>query len=227
MDYKISSKDNEYPQKLREMVKPPKFLYFRAPSGKAGEYLNSLLEAPVLAVIGSRAISDYGKKVVWDFIPRLASRGVIILSGLAEGVDSEAHAASLNVGGTTLGVVGFGLAYLPKFSNFKLAENIINSGAGGVLAPFESWQVPSNQTFILRNSIIAALCDAVLVIEATKKSGCFQVVESAMELNKAVLCVPGSVFAYNSCGTNELIKAGCNSALCIEDILNVLSLPKT
>lgn len=164
-------------------------------------------------------MSDYGKKVVWDFIPRLVEAGFAVVSGLAEGVDEEAQRAVLKSGGTTIGVLGFGVMKLDDFSNKELARQVVKSNKGFLVSCFEPHTTATKFTFLERNRIIVGLADALLVIEAAQRSGCMSTVEAALELGKEVYVVPGSIFSYTSMGTNELIKQGAHLANSVNDII--------
>jgi DNA processing protein len=164
-------------------------------------------------------MTDYGKKVVWDFVPRLVRAGLTVVSGLAEGVDEEAQRAVLRAGGATIGVLGFGVMQLSKFSNATLCRQIVESHKGLLVSPFEPYLSATQWTFLERNRLIAGLADALLVIEATHKSGCMSTVEAALELGKEVYVVPGTIFAYTSMGANDLIKQGAHLVSTVDDIL--------
>jgi len=173
-----------------------------------------------LAVIGSRTMSNYGKKVVWDFVPRLVEAGFAVVSGLAEGIDEEAQKATMASGGVTVGVLGFGVQKLDDFSNKELGRQIVASKKGFLVSGFEPFLSASRWTFLERNRLISALSDALLVIEASQKSGCLSTVEAALELGKDVYVVPGSIFDYTSMGANELIKQGAHLVNRVEDLFS-------
>ena len=219
MILKIPFDDPRFPESVKNLKNPPKTLYILANDGTASLPLAELWPKHSLAVIGSRNMGDYGKKVVWDFVPRLVSAGVTVVSGLAEGVDEEAQRAVLKVGGVTIGVLGFGVMKLGDFSNKELGRQIVESQKGFLVSPFEPYLVASKWTFLERNRLIAGLADALLVVEATQKSGCMSTVEAALELGKEVFVVPGNIFAYTSMGANELIKQGAHLVNCVEDII--------
>jgi len=208
---------SRFPESVKHLVKPPKML-----SVLADEVVGRVFSWPAksLAVIGSRNMSDYGKRVVWDVVPRLVGAGVAVVSGLAEGVDEEAQRAVLRSGGTTIGVLGFGVVKLSDFSNKELCRQIVASQKGFLVSPFEPYLAASKWTFLERNLLIAGLADALLVVEATHKSGCMSTVEAALELGKEVFVVPGNIFSYTSMGANELIKQGAHLVNCLDDILS-------
>jgi len=216
MIIKIPFDDPRFPESVKNLVNPPKVL-----SVLAGDEVGKGFFWPTrsLAVIGSRTMSDYGKKVVWDFVPRLVSAGVTIVSGLAEGVDEESQRAVLKAGGATIGVLGFGVMKIGDFSNKDLCRQIVESQKGFLVSPFDTYLSASKWTFLERNRLIAGLADALLVVEATQKSGCMSTVEAALEIGKEVYVVPGSIFSYTSMGANELIKQGAHLVNCVDDIV--------
>ncbi|MFA5776311.1 MAG: DNA-processing protein DprA [Patescibacteria group bacterium] len=216
MIIKISYDDPRFPESVKNLINTPKVLSVLA-SDEVGKAFSWPTRS--LAVIGSRNMSDYGKKVVWDFVPRLVSAGVTVVSGLAEGVDEEAQRAVLKAGGTTIGVLGFGILKIGDFSNKDLCRQIVESQKGFLVSPFDPYLAASKWTFLERNRFIAGLADALLVVEATQKSGCMSTVEAALELGKEVFVVPGSIFSYTSMGANELIKQGAHLVSNIDDIV--------
>lgn len=216
MVLKISFEDALFPDSVRRLKKPPKELFVLCDDavGKAFSW-----PTRSLAVIGSRTMSSYGKKVVWDFVPRVVKAGLAVVSGLAEGVDQEAQKAALASGGVTVGVLGFGIHKLDQFSNRELGRQIVSSKKGFLVSGFEPFLPASRWTFLERNRLIAGLADALLVVEATQKSGCLSTVEAALELGKDVYVVPGSIFDYTSMGANDLIKQGAHLANRVEDLV--------
>lgn len=219
MILKIPYDDPRFPESVKNLKNPPKVLNVLADDAVGGSFA---WPTHSLAVIGSRNMSDYGKKVVWDFVPRLVNAGTTVVSGLAEGVDEEAQRAVLKVGGTTIGVLGFGVMKLGDFSNKELCRQVVESQKGFLVSPFDPYLIASKWTFLERNRLIAGLADALLVVEATQKSGCMSTVEAALELGKEVFVVPGSIFSYTSMGANELIKQGAHLINSIDDVLSNL-----
>lgn len=215
MIIKIPFDDPRFPESIKNLKNPPKTLYILC-----GGVTDGFWPTRSLAVIGSRTMSDYGKKVVWDFMPRLVSTGITVVSGLAEGVDEESQRAVLKSGGATIGVLGFGIMRLGSFSNKELGRQIVESQKGFLVSPFDPYLSASKWTFLERNRLIAGLADALLVIEATQRSGCMSTVEAALELGKEVYVVPGNIFSYTSMGANELIKQGAHLVNCVDDILS-------
>ena len=185
----------------------------------------NVLSTTSIAVIGSRYASDYSTQVVPAFVQEFANRRVSVISGLAPGVDYMAHIYAIECKTPAIGVLGFGLNYLYEFENYDLVKKIIEHG-GCVVSPFKSSQKPEKFTFIERNKLIAALCAAVVIVEATIKSGTFYTVQSAVEFDVPVFAVPGNVFSKNSKGTHSLIKSGAYLADSPIDVLEVLNFDK-
>ena len=212
---KITIKNASYPQLLKEIYDPPKQLYI------SGE-LKAKEKYP-LAVVGTRKVSDYGKRATPYFVKTLAKTGLTIISGLALGVDGLAHQATLDVHGRTIAVLGSGLNNIYPSAHKKLAEDIIKSG-GAVISEYSPDKQPSKTTFPARNRIIAGLCLGILVIEAPEKSGALITARFALEQGREVFAVPGSIYSKNSIGTNQLIKMGARPVTKPEDILQGLNL---
>ncbi|MBU0649867.1 DNA-protecting protein DprA [Patescibacteria group bacterium] len=212
----LSAHDTRFPESVARLVNPPKQLDVLCTASLGQDFA---WPPKRLAVIGSRNMSAYGKRVVWDFVPRLVAAGVAIVSGLAEGVDEEAQRVALSADGVTIGVLGFGVMQLSTFSNQELGKQIVKSGKGFLVSPFEPYARASKWTFLERNRVIAGLAEVLLVVEATQKSGCLSTVEAALELGKEVYVVPGSIFDYTSMGANDLIKQGAQLVNGVDDLI--------
>ncbi len=205
----------EFPKRLLEISDPPKKLYIR---GEVPDW-----DGAFLAVVGSRKYSSYGKDACQKLISGLRGFPVTIVSGLALGIDSIAHEMAIDTGLKTVAVPGSGLDWnvlYPRL-NFNLAKKIIGAG-GAILSEFEPDFKPTAWSFPQRNRIMAGLSRAVLIIEAEEKSGSLITARLALDYNRDVLAVPGSVFSSSSEGTNRLIKEGAAVATGSEDILKVL-----
>ena len=162
-----------------------------------------------IAVIGSRKMTDYGKRVVNYIIEGLVSFNVTIVSGLMYGVDLTAHQIALKNSGRTIAVVGYGLDFINKVSYAKEIRDIIQQkDSGAIISEYENNQTPTKWTFPKRNKILAEISDAVVVVEASEKSGSLITVSHALEQGKQVFAVPGSIFSSQSVGTNNLIFQG-------------------
>lgn len=190
--------DGIYPALLREIFDPPITLYVKG----AWE---ACLDAPVVAMVGSRRCSTYGQNTATMLARDLASRGVTIISGLARGIDAAAHRGALESGGRTLAVMGTGLDQIYPRDHQKLAEEILEQG-GALVSEFPLGTPPAPQNFPYRNRVISGLSLGVLIIEAAENSGSLITARMAMEQNREVWAVPGNITSRNSFGTNYLIK---------------------
>lgn len=194
--------DGIYPALLRETCDPPIVLYVK------GDW-QACLDAPCVAMVGSRKSSTYGQNAAEMLAKDLASRGVTVISGFARGIDAAAHRGALAGGaggGRTVAVLGTGIdAIYPKEHN-KLAEEIL-AGGGALVTQFPLGTPPLKDNFPYRNRIISGLSLGVLVVEATDRSGSLITARLAMEQNREVYAVPGNITSANSYGTNFLIKS--------------------
>ncbi len=213
----ITINDQFYPKLLKEIYDPPPLLYYRGQI----ENLNQFN----LAVVGSRKYSSYGQQVTSKLVGDLTQNNITIVSGLALGIDTLAHNTTLDSGGKTIAVLGSGLDQQSIYpsSNRYLANKIVESG-GIVFSEFPLSALPMKHHFPQRNRIIAGLCLATLVIEASEKSGALITARYALEQNREVFAVPGSIFAVNSIGTNNLIKLGAKVVSTVSDIIETLDL---
>jgi DNA processing protein len=189
--------DKEYPFRLRSCFDSPMLLFF-----KGNTDLNA---SRVIGVVGTRNVTEYGKEVCRRLIHGLSDQGVLIVSGLAYGVDSCAHRVSLELGLDTVGVLGHGLDRIYPPLNRLLAEKMIKSG--GLLTDFMSGTNPDRENFPERNRIIAGLCDAIIVVEAAQKGGALITADIANSYNRDVFAVPGRINDLYSEGTNRLIRS--------------------
>ena len=171
-----------------------------------------------VAIVGSRKPSAYGVEVTERFASALAKRGVVIISGLAFGVDKIAHQACLDAGGTTIAVMPGGLHSIYPRQHAALAERIVKNG-GALVSEYAQGVEPRNYHFLARNRIVSGLADAILVTEATDRSGTFSTVAHAIGQNKEVFAVPGPINSLLSVGPNRIIQEGAQVALTPEDIL--------
>ncbi|MEK7552509.1 MAG: DNA-processing protein DprA [Patescibacteria group bacterium] len=210
----------EFPPLLREINDPP-----------AGLYLEGVLPPEnhvYLTVVGSRRHSRYGQEVVEKLISGLTGYPIVIVSGLAIGLDTIAHRAALDAGLLTLAVPGSGLdrAVLHPSSNRLLADKILAAG-GGLLSELEPLAPAGIHTFPRRNRIMAGLAKAVLVIEAGEKSGTMITARLALDYNRDVYAVPGSIFSPTASGTNQLIRDGATPITSSADLLLALGFELT
>jgi DNA processing protein len=205
----IPQSDPNYPPLLKAIEDPPPVLYVK---GEIGEPV-----APAIAVVGSRRPSIYGKVVAEQLVRGLSEAGVTVVSGLARGIDSVAHAKTLDHGGRTIAVLGCGLEHMYPPENRPLAQRISRQGA--VVSEFPMMTKPDRLNFPLRNRTISGLSLGTVVIEAGERSGALITVQWALEQGREVFAVPGNVTAPTSRGTNRLIKMGAKLVDCVEDIL--------
>ncbi len=211
--YKL--KPEQFPESLNEIPQPPKTLYIR---GKLPNH-----EMIYLAVVGSRKYTSYGKEICEKLIKGLKGYPIVIVSGLALGIDSIAHRTALDNGITTISFPGSGLdnSVLHPRTNIKLAQEIVNNGGCLISEMDPSWKA-TLYSFPQRNRLMAGISKAVLIIEAEEKSGTLITARMALDYNRDVLAVPGSALSSNSNGTNWLIKQGATPIIKSEDILEAL-----
>ena len=190
--------DGVYPALLREIFDPPVTLYLK---GSWEECLN----APCVAVVGSRRSSTYGQNAAQMLARDLAGRGVTIVSGLARGIDAAAHRGALEAGGRTVAVMGTGLDEVYPRDHRKLAQEIL-AGGGALVSEFPLSTPPAPQNFPYRNRVISGLSLGVLIVEAAENSGSLITARLALEQGREVWAVPGNITSRNSFGTNYLIK---------------------
>lgn len=208
-------KPEQFPKALLEIPQIPKILYIR---GKLPSN-----DKIYLAVVGSRKYTSYGKDMCEKLISGLKGYPIVIVSGLAIGIDTIAHKQALEVGLTTIAFPGSGLdnSILHPRSNIKLAEEIVLNG-GCLISELEpSWKA-TLYSFPQRNRLMAGIAKAVLIIEAEEKSGTLITARMALDYNRDVLAVPGSALSTNSNGTNWLIKQGATPITNSDDILEAL-----
>lgn len=213
----VRPKDKDYPALLLEIPHPPSELH----------WLGDLdLSKPAVAVVGTRRATRYGLEVAYSLSADLASRGIIIVSGLALGIDSRAHKGAIDAGGKTIAVLGSGLKFIRPLQNKGLAEKIIEKG-GAIVSEFPHDHPPEKWTYPQRNRIIAGLSRAVIVVEAPEKSGALITARLALDYNRDVGAVPGEITSLNSSGSNSLLKMGAAVIRTADDVLELLGLEAT
>ena len=200
--------DEDYPEALSRIYDPPLLLFYRGRLPAEEEIC--------LALIGSRKASPYGYQVAEIFSRELAEQGVLVVSGMARGIDSVCHKAALAVGGETIAVLGSGIDVIYPPEHGRLFAQICEHGA--VVSEFPLGMAALPQNFPRRNRIISGLSRGVLVIEADEKSGTLRTVDYALEQGRDVFAVPGSVLSATSRGTNRLLKEGAKMALSAADV---------
>lgn len=213
MQDKITIEQKEYPKLLKEMGKDaPKQLYYR------GKWNPELFDR-CLAVVGARRMTGYGKRVAEQMVGDVARAGVTIISGFMYGVDAAAHEAALRSGGRTIAVMPCGIDRVHPEHQKELHASIIDHG-GLVLSEFPGTMLPSNWTYPKRNRIVAGLSQAVLVVEAGKKSGSLITAGYAKKYNRKLFAVPGPITNELSQGTNQLLREGAELASSAKEILD-------
>jgi DNA processing protein len=206
--------DSSYPMDLREIHDPPPLLYLKG---------NEIPQNQVkVSVVGSRNPSHYGLKVTEKICQGLAKRDIAVVSGMAKGIDSAGHWGCLRAGGFTVAVLGSGVDVIYPESNRKLFDFIAEKGA--VITEFPLGSPPEARNFPIRNRIISGLSKAVVVVEASKRSGSLITASLALDQGREVLAVPGSIDSFKSTGTHLLIKQGAKLVENADDIAQELGL---
>jgi len=206
--------DPEYPPLLRKTYSPPPVLYVKGELRPEDEW--------AVAVVGTRRATVYGKEVTRKIAGELARSGLTIVSGLARGIDAQAHRAALEAGGRTIAVLGCGIDIIYPAEHRRLAQEITEHGA--LVSEYALGTPPEGSNFPPRNRIISGLSLGVVITEAGVGSGALITADFALEQGREVFAVPGSIFSPRSQGTNRLIQQGAKLVLTVEDILEELNL---
>lgn len=201
----------------------PADLLHADPSPKSINILGELPNEPMVAIVGTRRCTPYGRQVAYDFAAGLAKSGVTVVSGLAIGIDAVAHQAALDAGGKTVAVVAHGLDRVYPSSHRRLAEEIVARG-GALLSEYPSGTPPLKHQFLERNRLIATLTLGTVVIEAPIHSGALSTARRARDIGRSVMAVPGNITSEISQGPNSLIKDGATPVTSLKDILEELNL---
>ncbi|MCK5355549.1 MAG: DNA-processing protein DprA [Methyloprofundus sp.] len=204
--------DDDYPKQLKEIPDPPPTLFAR------GDI--DLIHFPQIAIVGSRNPTSLGIQIAQDFASELTNMGFTITSGLALGIDAASHRGALAVQGKTIAVTGTGLDRVYPASHKQLATEIINNGV--LISEFPPGTVAKANHFPRRNRIISGLCMGLLVVEAAKKSGSLITARMALEQNREVFAIPGSIYNPLARGCNGLIREGAKLVESTQDILEEL-----
>ncbi|MCX8016057.1 MAG: DNA-processing protein DprA [Patescibacteria group bacterium] len=216
-EYKlILLEEKEYPSLLKEIAEPPLGIYI------FGEF--DFNNKPIIAIVGTRKATNYGKMVAEKITKELVECGFITVSGLAYGIDTICHQTTLENKGQTIAVLGSGLDIIFPSANRKLSERIVKSGA--LISEYPLSTPPLKHHFPARNRIISGLALGTIVIEAPLKSGSLITARFALEQNREVFAVPGSIFSQNYEGNHQLIKSGAKLVHNIGDILDELNIAK-
>ena len=202
----------EYPTALREIPDPPPVLY------GLGQPLSE--DDKLLAIVGTRHASEIGRRFTGNLARKLAADGIVVVSGMADGIDTAAHAGALEGGGKTIAVWGTSLDIVYPPTNKDLAERI--KAQGTVLSEYPPGTGPDKSTFPDRNRIISGLSEGVIVVEAGRKSGALITAEHALQQGRELFAVPGPPGVERSIGTNDLLKKGARIVTTVEDIYEEL-----
>ena len=211
---KISPDKHRYLKILASIAKPPKTLNY---SGILPD-----TRRPTVAIIGTRKPTAYGKEVTEKIAAELAAKGVVIVSGLALGVDGLAHKAALDAGGMTLAVLGSGLPRIYPSAHRQLAERIL-AGGGALISEYSEDEEARPHYFLERNRLVSGLADAIIITEAAARSGTLNTAAHALEQGKEIFVVPGNITSAMSIGCNYLIKQGATPLIHSDDVLEVIA----
>jgi DNA processing protein len=205
--------DDDYPPNLRHIADPPPYLFVRG---------GAIADSACIAVVGARAASDIGLRMAQRLGLELAAKGFTVVSGLARGIDAEAHQGALDAHGKTIAVMGCGVDVIYPPEHRKLAEAIIASG-GALVSELPIGSQPLAENFPTRNRILSGLCLGVVIVEAAEKSGSLITARMALEQDRQVFAVPGSPLTGKTRGSNRLLKEGAKIVECVEDVIEELA----
>ena len=213
---RIHPDEHNFTQRLASIANPPKSLCFMGTLPTSS--------APVVAIVGSRKPSAYGREVTEQLASDLAKAGCIIVSDLALGIDGIAQRAALEAGGTVIGVIPNELPDISPQTNYKLAMNIIENG-GAILSEWQKGdgKVVNRWSFLERNRLVSGLADAVIITEAAERSGTLNTAAHALSQGCDVFAVPGNITSPLSAGCNALLKQGAYPATEAKDILHIIA----
>ena len=212
--YQVTIDDDIYPQKLREIQDPPKELFCK------GDL--KLLNNYIVAIVGSRKCSDYGKTCAYQLGEKLAMNDITVASGLAIGIDSFGHKGGLLGKGSTIGVMATGILGCYPKQNQNLQNSI--EAKGLLISEHPGLYTPQKFDFPRRNRIISGIADTVVIIEAGDQSGSLITAEYALEQNKNIFALPGNITSQYSHGTNRLIKEGACPLINFNDVIHDLGI---
>jgi DNA processing protein len=212
----VGRSEHPFPRLLRELHDPPPGLFLR------GSADAQLLSAHAVAIVGARNCSSYGRQVARLLGRELAAAGLVVVSGLARGIDGEAHRGALEAGGATVGVLGCGIDRDYPAANTQLARGICENGL--VVSEYAPGVEPAPWRFPARNRIIAGLCLATVIVEARDRSGALITADFALEAGREVFAVPGEITSSLATGTNALLRLGATPLTSAADVLEPLGL---
>ena len=207
----LARSETAFPPLLRAIHDPPPGLYVR------GDADLDLLSRPAVAVVGARACSAYGRQVARSLGRDLAGAGLVVVSGLARGVDAESHRGALEAGGVTVAVLGCGIDRDYPVAHRELARQV--AAAGLVVSEYAPGVEPAPWRFPARNRIVAGLCAATIVVEARERSGALITADFALEEGREVFAVPGEITSALSAGSNALLRLGATPLTAAQDVL--------
>jgi DNA processing protein len=210
---RLRRRDAGFPALLAAIHDPPPALWVR------GRGAAEILSGRSVAVVGARTCSAYGRAVARSLGRELAAAGLVVVSGMARGIDGEAHRGALEAAGVTVAVLGCGIDRDYPAAHAELSRRICERGL--VVSEYEPGVEPAPWRFPARNRIIAGLCEATVVVEARERSGALITADFALEEGRDVLAVPGEITSALSAGTNALLRLGATPVTCSEDVLEV------
>jgi DNA processing protein len=212
----LACSDRGFPALLRAIHDPPPGLFLR------GEEETTLLARPAVAIVGARACSAYGRQIARSLGRELAAAGLVVVSGLARGVDAEAHRGALEASGATVAVLGCGIDRDYPAANRELARQVAATGL--VVSEYAPGVEPAPWRFPARNRIVAGLCAATVVVEARERSGALITADFALEEGREVFAVPGEITSALSAGSNALLRLGATPLTGAQDVLESFGL---
>ena len=213
---RIRRRDSAYPSLLAAIHDPPAQLFVR------GSADVTVLSEPAIAIVGARACSSYGRSVARSLARELAGAGLVVVSGMARGVDGDAHRGALDAGGRTVAVLGCGIDRDYPAAHAELARRIAERGL--IVSEYEPGVEPAPWRFPARNRIIAGLCAGTIVVEARERSGALITADFALEGGRDVLAVPGEITSSLSAGSNALLRLGAVPVTSAADVLELYAL---
>jgi DNA processing protein len=209
----VTWNDDDYPPNLRHIPDPPPYLFVRGTA--------RLSDPNCIAIVGARAASDAGRRMAQRLGLELAARGFTVVSGMARGIDGEAHQGALDAHGLTIAVLGCGVDIVYPPEHRKLSDAII-AGGGAIVSELPIGTPPIAENFPTRNRILSGLCLGVVIVEAAEKSGSLITARMALEQDRQVFAVPGSPLSLTR-GSNRLLKEGAKLVECVEDVIEELA----
>jgi DNA processing protein len=212
----VGRPETGYPSSLAAIFDPPVGLFLR------GEAPLEVLERPSVAIVGARACSPYGAHVARAFGRELAAAGLVVVSGMARGVDGEAHRGALEAGGRTVAILGCGVDRDYPAAHRELARRICRDGL--IVSEYAPGVEPAPWRFPARNRIVAGLCQVTVVVEARERSGALITADLALEEGREVFAVPGEITSQLSAGSNALLRLGATAATSSADVLESFGL---